>query len=200
MKISYFIVTTTLTLMNYGSDNARYDPKLDIEEPYRNLTNYREVKGRISSINQKEQTFNIGSDFFIYYGSAIETPINGPLLGQWVEVKGEVRGGTFYAVQVETLDLGSELGNQQQYKGFECEGIASNYDDINHTFTVTSCKNGLSLIINNSVYIDEKTHFEDLTPWQINGLNVSVKGAIIDKKNIAKDVKKNIIRIFPSPK
>ncbi len=241
--------------------------KFDVENTYPGLANHYEIEGRISSIDTNEQTFIIGAHARVYYGNALELPLNGPQLGQWVEVEGEMKGDTFYAVEIDAEDYddydgdneiegiitwvandyseftlnyrGNFLVNNNTYfedgtrqhlkqgaevevtsrnqtagrlatkvefetpdwddgsdnpwngKEFECEGIASNYDDTNQTFVMTRCENGFDATISNQVFIDAQTRFEHLTPSQLNGARVEVEGIIIDGKNIAIEVERD---------
>lgn len=133
-----------------------------------------EIKGTITNLNNFN--FTIGNLMVDASAAALKDLPNGLADGQFVEVKGTLNADftLLTAIEVEAEDDSYDDSNE-----FEVEGIITNYDEINKTFSV----NGIDVDASST-----SIKFKPETLSLQNDLRVEVEGSIINGILIAEKI------------
>lgn len=126
-------------------------------------------------------TFQVDSSTYFEDGNKVDLK-----QGAKVEITYTIKSGNLFA---KVIDF--ERPDRDDYwesNEFECEGIVSNYDMNQGTFTISRCENDLDQPINNTVVIDAQTRFKRIDKLNLNGQKVEVEGIIINNRNIAQEI------------
>lgn len=155
---------------------------VDSFDIFDNWPGHYDIEGMISWVAQDKSSFELS-----HRGRFLVTPTtrfkDGTkqmlTIGRHVEVNAYNKGGQGYAQEVEFED-GFDLDDLWEGFEFECEGVARNLN--NNTFEI-NCP-----IMPKTIYIDARTHFEDIYPSQINNRRIEVEGVILNQKYFAREI------------
>ena len=144
-----------------------------------------ELKGKVAALDTTTMTFEINGMPVDYANARFDDMTADDLMdGYSVEVKGELNatGDTLIATKIEAEDNGMEKGGHYDS---ELEGVISNYDPDNRTFTLQG------------VTVDA-SQVEKIKPAGLvlgDGIHVEVEGElIVDENGVARLIAKEIKR------
>jgi len=132
-----------------------------------------EVEGTINNLTGT--TFHIGGLTIDASAATLDDLPNGLVEGQLVEIKGTLDAGltNLTASKVEAEDNSTDDTDE-----FELEGLVTNYNDVNKTFTI----NGINVDASNATR-------EPASLTLTNDLRIEVEGAIVNGTLVAEKIK-----------